>query len=136
MAAYEEAFKKSLGYFDGDELAANVFITKYALTDKQGDIQECSPEDMHVRMASEFARIEAKYPNPMSEDEILDLLKDFKYVVPQGSPMSGIGNPHQIQSLSNCFRMGLPQLLVLALLSWSKIEKGISFQSWKFSSNL
>ena len=108
MAAYEEAFKTSLGYFGGDELAANVFITKYALTDKQGDIQECSPEDMHMRMASEFARIEAKYPNPMSEDEILSLLKDFKYVVPQGSPMSGIGNPHQIQSISNCFVIESP----------------------------
>ena len=103
MAGYEEAFEKSLEYFKGDELAANVFITKYALTDKSGDIQETSPEAMHKRMAKEFARIESKYPNPMSEDEILDLLREFKYVVPQGSPMSGIGNPHQIQSLSNCF---------------------------------
>jgi len=95
-------------YFDGDELAANVFITKYALTDKDGDIHETSPDDMHLRMAKEFARIEKKYPNPMSEDEILHLLKDFKYVVPQGSPMSGIGNPYQIQSLSNCFVIESP----------------------------
>ena len=103
MASYDEAFKESLDYFDGDELAANVFITKYALTDREGTIHEKTPKEMHRRMASEFARVEAKYPNPMSEDEIYGLLENFKYVVPQGSPMSGIGNPYQIQSLSNCF---------------------------------
>ena len=108
MANYDEAFRDSLEYFDGDELAANVFITKYALTDKAGEIHETSPGDMHLRMAKEFARIEKKYPNPMSEDEILHLLEDFKYVVPQGSPMSGIGNPYQIQSLSNCFVIESP----------------------------
>lgn len=108
MANYDEAFRDSLEYFDGDELAANVFITKYALTDKGGEIHETSPSDMHLRMAKEFARIEKKYPNPMSEDEILHLLEDFKYVVPQGSPMSGIGNPYQIQSLSNCFVIESP----------------------------
>ena len=103
MATFSEAFQKSLEYFEGDELAANVFVSKYALTDREGDLHELSPDDMHKRMAKEFARIEEKYPNPMSEDEIYELLKGFKYVVPQGSPMSGIGNPHQIQSLSNCF---------------------------------
>jgi ribonucleoside-diphosphate reductase alpha chain len=108
MANYDEAFQRSLEYFGGDELAANVFITKYALTDKGGDIHELSPDDMHKRMAREFARVEAKYPNPMSEEEILSLLQDFRYVVPQGSPMSGIGNPYQIQSLSNCFVIESP----------------------------
>ena len=100
---FNEAYSKSLEYFDNDELAANVFITKYALTDRDGKIHEATPDEMHRRMASEFARIESKYENPMGEDEIYGLLKDFKYVVPQGSPMSGIGNPYQIQSLSNCF---------------------------------
>ena len=108
MYTYDEAFKKSLEYFSGDELAANVFITKYALTDKEGNIHESTPEDMHRRMASEFARIEAKYENPMTEDEIFELFDNFKYVVPQGSPMSGIGNPYQIQSLSNCFVIESP----------------------------
>ena len=105
MATYsfEEAFAKSLEYFDGDELAANVFVAKYALTDKDGKLYEASPDDMHRRLAKEFARVESSYENPMSEEEIYELFKDFKYVVPQGSPMSGIGNPHQIQSISNCF---------------------------------
>lgn len=103
MTEFKEAFDKSLEYFDGDELAANVFVTKYALTSKDGEILESTPDDMHRRMAKEFARVEQKYPNPMTEDEIFNLFKDFKYVVPQGSPMSGIGNPHQIQSISNCF---------------------------------
>ena len=100
---FNEAYKKSLEYFDNDELAANVFITKYALTDRDGKIHESTPDAMHRRMASEFSRIEAQYENPLSENEIYDLLKDFKYIIPQGSPMSGIGNPYQIQSLSNCF---------------------------------
>ena len=103
MSTFDDAYKKSLEYFKGDELSANVFVTKYALTDKKGNILEATPDDMHRRLASEFARIEKKYPNPMTEDEIFSLLKDFKYIVPQGSPMSGIGNPHQIQSISNCF---------------------------------
>jgi ribonucleotide reductase alpha subunit len=105
---YEKAFAQSLKYFNGDELAANVFLSKYALTDQEGDIKEATPNDMHKRISSEFARIEAKYPNPMSEDEIYKLLKDFKYIVPQGSPMSAIGNDYQIQSLSNCFVIESP----------------------------
>lgn len=105
---YSQAFEKSLSYFRGDELAANVFLTKYALTTKDGDILEGTPDDMHRRLAKEFARIEQAYPNPMSEDEIYSLFKDFKYVVPQGSPMSGIGNPFQIQSISNCFVIESP----------------------------
>lgn len=108
MSTYDEAYKKSLEYFGGDELAANVFITKYALTDKSGEIHEQTPDEMHRRMSREFARIESNYPNPMTEDEIYDLLAHFKHVVPQGSPMSGIGNPHQIQSLSNCFVIESP----------------------------
>ncbi len=108
MATFEEAFNNSLEYFDGDELAANVFVTKYALTDSDGDILETTPEAMHRRMAKEFARIESKYPNPLSEEEVFSLLDKFKYVVPQGSPMSGIGNPYQIQSLSNCFVIDSP----------------------------
>ena len=100
---YNEAFSKCVEYFGGDDLAANVFLTKYALTDKEGNLQEETPDDMHKRLASEFARVEKNYPNPMSEEEIYSLFANFKYVVPQGSPMSGIGNPHQIQSISNCF---------------------------------
>jgi len=108
MSTFDDAYKKSLEYFEGDELAANVFVTKYALTDKKGNILETTPDDMHRRLAREFARIEKKYPNPMSEEEIFSLLRDFKYIVPQGSPMSGIGNPHQIQSISNCFVIDAP----------------------------
>tara|TARA_R100000008_G_C3585317_1_gene171779 strand:+ start:860 stop:3349 length:2490 start_codon:yes stop_codon:yes gene_type:complete len=108
MASYKEAFEESLEYFDGDELAANVFVTKYALTDKAGEVHELTPAHMHTRMAKEFARIESKYPNPMSEEEIFGLLENFQYIVPQGSPMSGIGNPYQIQSLSNCFVIESP----------------------------
>ena len=108
MTSYNGAFQKSLEYFQGDELAANVFVTKYALTDKTGKIHEQTPSAMHKRMAKEFSRIESKYPNPLTEDEVFDLLENFKYVVPQGSPMSGIGNPYQIQSLSNCFVIESP----------------------------
>lgn len=108
MATFDEAFKDSLEYFSGDELAANVFVSKYALSDGNGDIVETNPALMHRRMAKEFARIEKKYPNPLTEEEIFELLDRFKYVVPQGSPMSGIGNPHQIQSLSNCFVVESP----------------------------
>lgn len=92
----------TLSYFNGDELATSVWLTKYALRNKEGKLLEKTPVDMHHRLAKEFARIELKYPNPMSEEEIFDLLKDWT-VVPQGSPMSGIGNPYQLQSLSNCF---------------------------------
>jgi ribonucleoside-diphosphate reductase alpha chain len=105
---FSEAFEKSLIYFHGDELAANVFLTKYALTSKTGEILESTPDDMHKRLAKEFARVERSYPNPMSEDEIYNLFKNFEYVVPQGSPMSGIGNPFQIQSISNCFVIEAP----------------------------
>ncbi|MBP5758352.1 MAG: ribonucleoside-diphosphate reductase, adenosylcobalamin-dependent, partial [Bacteroidales bacterium] len=101
--------KATIEYFGGDELAANVWIDKYALRDGK-NIYELTPDDMHHRIASEFARIEAKYPNPMSEDEIYQLLKGFRYVIPQGSPMSGIGNDFQIVSLSNCFVIGNPGL--------------------------
>lgn len=102
----DEAFQASLVYFKGDDLAARVWLNKYALKDSEGNLYEKSPEDMHRRIASEIARIEAKYPNPMSEDEIFDLIKHFKYIIPQGSPMTGIGNPYQIASLSNCFVIG------------------------------
>ncbi|MCZ4695526.1 adenosylcobalamin-dependent ribonucleoside-diphosphate reductase [Ancylomarina euxinus] len=104
--ASEEAFKASLDYFRGDELAARVWLNKYALKDSYGNIYEKTPDDMHRRIASEIARVEKKYLNPLSEDEIFDVLKDFKYIVPQGSPMSGIGNKFQIASLSNCFVIG------------------------------
>jgi len=99
----DEAFEASLKYFKGDELAARVWVNKYALKDSYGTLFELTPDDMHRRIAKEIARIEKVYPNPLSEDEIFDLVKDFKYIIPQGSPMTGIGNPFQIASLSNCF---------------------------------
>ncbi|MAZ29070.1 MAG: ribonucleoside-diphosphate reductase, adenosylcobalamin-dependent [Cytophagaceae bacterium] len=102
----DEAFKASLEYFKGDDLAARVWVNKYALKDSDGNIYELTPDDMHRRIASEIARIEARYANPMSEDEVFDLIKNFKYIVPQGSPMAGIGNPFQVGSLSNCFVIG------------------------------
>jgi len=103
---FEEAMKASTAYFNGDELAANVWINKYALKDSAGNIYEKSPDDMHKRLASEIARIEKKYKNPKTEKEIYDLLKNFKYIIPQGGPMSGIGNNYQVSSLSNCFVIG------------------------------
>lgn len=103
----QEVYDAALAYFDGDELAARVWVSKYALKDSLGNIYERTPDDMHHRMAAELARMEAKYPNPMSHQEIFDLLKDFRCVVPQGSPMSGMGNPFQTVSLSNCFVIGL-----------------------------
>jgi ribonucleoside-diphosphate reductase alpha chain len=103
------ALKKSLAYFNNDDLAASVFVTKYALTDSTGKLLEATPEDMHRRLAAEFARIESKYDNPMTEKEIFSLLDRFRYVVPQGSPMAGIGNPHQVQSISNCFVIDSPE---------------------------
>ena len=108
MYTHEQVLKSSTEYFQGDELAASVFTGKYALQDKEGNYLEADPGDMHKRLASEFAKIEQKHPNPMSEEEIYDLFKDFKYVVPQGSPMSGIGNDYQIQSISNCFVIASP----------------------------
>ena len=102
----DEAFEASLIYFKGDDLAARVWVNKYALKDSDGNIYERTPDDMHRRIASEIARIEAKYPNPLKEEEVFDLIKNFKYIVPQGSPMAGIGNPFQIASLSNCFVIG------------------------------
>ena len=102
----EEAFQATFEYFNGDELAARVWLNKYALKDSYGNIYEKTPDDMHRRIASEIARVEKNYPNPLSEEEIFAVLKDFKYIVPQGSPMSGIGNKYQIASLSNCFVIG------------------------------
>jgi len=108
MFSFNESLEASIKYFKNDELAGNVFVTKYALSDKEGKFLEESPDDMHKRIAKEFARIENKYKNPISEKEIYSLLKDFKYIVPQGSPMSGIGNPHRLQSISNCFVIESP----------------------------
>lgn len=104
---YEEAYKASLEYFQGDELAARVWLTKYAMKDSFGNIFEKSPADMHWRIANEIARIEQKYPNPMSAEEIFELLDHFRYIVPAGSPMTGIGNDNQVASLSNCFVIGV-----------------------------
>ncbi|PVX52319.1 ribonucleoside-diphosphate reductase class II [Balneicella halophila] len=102
----DEAFKASVKYFNGDELAARVWVNKYALKDSKGNIFELTPDDMHKRLTKEIARIENTYANPLSEEEIYAVLKDFKYIVPQGGPMSGIGNDMQISSLSNCFVIG------------------------------
>lgn len=104
---YDEAFKASLEYFGGDELAARVWVNKYAMKDSFGHIFERSPRDMHHRIAAEIARIEKKYNNPVSEEEVFALLDHFRYLVPAGSPMTGIGNHHQIASLSNCFVIGI-----------------------------
>lgn len=104
---YDEAFKASLEYFGGDELAARVWVNKYAMKDSFGHIFERSPRDMHHRIAAEIARIEKKYNNPVSEDDVFALLDHFRYLVPAGSPMTGIGNHHQIASLSNCFVIGI-----------------------------
>ena len=104
---YEEATQASLNYFDGDELAARVWVNKYAMKDSFGNIFERSPEDMHWRIANEIARIEKKYPNPLSAEQVFELLDHFRYVIPAGSPMTGIGNSQQVASLSNCFVIGL-----------------------------
>jgi len=104
--AYEEAVAASIEYFGGDELAGTVWVSKYALKDSFGNIYERTPEDMHRRLARELERIEKKYENPMTEQEIFELLDKFRYVVPQGGPMTGIGNSYQIASLSNCFVIG------------------------------
>ena len=105
--SYDEAFRASLDYFAGDELAARVWVNKYAMKDSFGNIFEKSPADMHHRIASELARIERKYPNPVPEEEIFDLIDHFRYIIPAGSPMTGIGNDFQIASLSNCFVIGI-----------------------------
>ena len=105
--SYEEAFEESLRYFQGDELAARVWVNKYAVKDSFGNIYEKSPEDMHWRIANEVARVESKYPNALTAKELYDLLDHFKYIVPQGSPMTGIGNDYQVASLSNCFVIGV-----------------------------
>ena len=105
--SYDEAFQTSLKYFDGDELAARVWVSKYAMKDSFGNIYEVSPTDMHHRIAKEIARIESKYANPMNEQEVFGLLDHFRYIIPAGSPMTGIGNGHQVASLSNCFVIGI-----------------------------
>ena len=105
--SYEEALDASMIYFEGDELAARVWVNKYAMKDSFGQIYEKSPSDMHWRIANEVARIEKKYPNPISAQQVFDVLDHFKYIVPAGSPMTGIGNNHQVASLSNCFVIGL-----------------------------
>ncbi len=103
---YEEALKAATAYFDGDELAAGVWLSKYALKDSYGNIFETTPADMHQRMASEIARIENQYPNPLGTEQLFKVLDRFKYIVPQGGPMTGIGNEFQVASLSNCFVIG------------------------------
>ena len=104
---FEEAQNATLEYFGGDALAARVWANKYAMKDSAGKIYEETPADMHWRIANEIARVESKYPNALSAQELFDLLDHFKYIVPQGSPMTGIGNNHQIASLSNCFVIGM-----------------------------
>ena len=104
---FDDAYAASLDYFTGDELAAKVWVNKYALKDAYGNIYEQSPADMHRRLAREIARVERKYPNPLTEDQLFELFDHFRYIVPQGSPMTGIGNDHQIASLSNCFVIGV-----------------------------
>ncbi|MGI6049038.1 MAG: adenosylcobalamin-dependent ribonucleoside-diphosphate reductase [Petrimonas sp.] len=105
--AFDEAYNASFEYFKGDELAAKVWVSKYALKDSEGNIYEKTPEDMHWRLANEVGRIEKKYANPLSEKELFDLFDRFKYIIPQGSPMTGIGNDFQVASLSNCFVIGM-----------------------------
>ena len=105
----DEVLKASIEHFNGDELAGEVWMKKYALKDVDGNLYEKTPNDMHRRIASEFARIEQNYPNPLTEERIFDLIKDFKYIIPQGSPMTGIGNNFQFASISNCFVIGNEQ---------------------------
>ncbi len=105
--SYEEAYAATLAYFDGDELAARVWVNKYAMKDSAGHIYELSPKDMHWRIANEVARIESRYPNGMTAQEVFDVIDHFRYIIPAGSPMTGIGNHHQVASLSNCFVIGI-----------------------------
>lgn len=119
----EEAYEASLNYFNGDELAASAFVSKYALKRKEGDswiYYELTPDDMHKRIARELARIEENYPNPLSYEEIYNTIKDFKYIVPQGSPMAGIGNPFQLVSLSNCVVIEGPQDSISKIMDTAK----------------
>ncbi len=102
---FDEACAAALEYFKGDELAAKVWVSKYALKDAEGNIYERSPEDMHRRLAREIGRIEQRFANPLTEQQLFDLFSHFKYIVPQGSPMTGIGNNFQVASLSNCFEI-------------------------------
>jgi ribonucleoside-diphosphate reductase alpha chain len=102
----QEAQEAATRYFGGDELAARVWATKYALKDSQGNIYELTPDDMHHRIAAEIARVERNYPEPLSEERLFELMEHFRYIVPQGSPMTGIGNNYQVASLSNCFVIG------------------------------
>ena len=104
--SFDEALAASKEYFKGDDLASSVWLNKYAMKDSFGNLYERTPDDLHRRLASEFSRIEKRYPNSMLEEDIYHLFKDFKYVVPQGGPMAGIGNDYQIASLSNCFVIG------------------------------
>ena len=104
--SFDEAYKASIDYFNGDEMAAKVWVSKYALKDSFGNIYERTPDDMHRRIANEIARVEANYPNPLTAEQIHAVLANFRYIVPQGGPMTGIGNQHQIASLSNCFVIG------------------------------
>src|SRR6056297_3263981 len=103
---FNQAFESAKDYFKGDEMAAKVWVNKYALKDSEENIYEKNPDEMHKRLAKEISRVEAKYPNSLSEEKVYDLIKDFKYIIPQGGPMSGIGNNYQIVSLSNCFVIG------------------------------
>ena len=103
---YNDAVAESKKYFEGDDLAATVWVSKYALKDSFGNIYETSPKQMHERIAAEIERIERKYPDPMSKEEVFELLDHFRYVIPQGGPMTGIGNNFQVASLSNCFVIG------------------------------
>jgi ribonucleoside-diphosphate reductase alpha chain len=109
MFEREEVYNSTLKYFNGDAIATDVWINKYALKDSDGNLYEQNPDDMHLRLAKELARIEKKYPNPLTEEHIFSLLKDFKYIIPQGGSMAGIGNNRQIASLSNCFVVGEPK---------------------------
>ena len=104
---FDEAYQATVEYFGGDELAAKVWVSKYAVKDSFGNIYEKTPDDMHWRIANEVARVEAKYKNPLSPDQLFELFKNFRYIIPQGSPMTGIGNDYQIASLSNCFVIGM-----------------------------
>ena len=108
---FDEAYQASLDYFTGDELAAKVWVNKYALKDAFGNIYEQTPTDMHRRLAGEVARVEAKYPNPLSEQELFELFDHFRFIIPQGSPMTGIGNDFQIASL-----MPIRTVLLFALM--------------------
>lgn len=108
MTTFDESLEQSLEYFDGDEIASNTYLTKYALTDKHGDIKEPTPDLMHKRLAKALYSVEKKYPNAVSEQQIFDYLDKFKYIIPQGSPMSAMGNPYRFMSLSNCFVIESP----------------------------